>query len=438
MFAAAITGGGPVLYTLVTFVRGSVTALELVRWAAAHTIAMLTAAGFAFFGMLALHGVLLAFTGPRAFRRVSVVVQSATIFAIAVMFLLIPLVGASVYPLKRAGGWAMFAMPPLWFVGLYQTIGGRGDADWRALATMAWSSLAIVILVAGATHLAGFRRHVVATLETPVGATMRPRGWRRFWGGTVATLVGRRPARHALFAFTLRTLMRSPRHRLALAGFFGLGCAISAVALASSMRYGGAWHAPGVASVMSVQNILTFVLAGAVRFATSSPSELNASWVFRLLAPRDARAWRAGLSRAVVWCGLVPLVALLVPLNAALLGWPLAWSHAIVGLAFGAVLVEIVFFGWSKVPFACPVAPGGGGPNARWAFYWFGFTIYAFTMARAEAWILDQPRGLVAMVGTAAAVLVMLTIVGRLRGAAVTPEFEEQSDWAVQRLDLYG
>jgi hypothetical protein len=436
VFTAAIIGFGPVLFTLVRFALEPVTPLELLRWMAAHALAVLASSGFAFFGVLALHGMLLTLVTPSVFRRVSVVVQSAAIFVVAVVFLMLPLVGASVYPLKRAGGWTPFAMPPLWFVGLYQALGGRNEADWRALAAVAGLSVSVVVVVAVATHLLGFRRHVVSTLESPAGALWRPRSWRRFWGRAAAAVTGGRPARHALFAFTLRTLARSPRHRHVLAGFCGLGCAVSAVSLASSMWYRGAWHPPGAASVMSVQNILLFVLVAAVRFGTAAPSELQASWVFRLLAPRDARVWRAGLERALITCGVVPLLATLLPLNGALLGWSRAWAHAAAGFALGAALVPIMFFGFARAPFACPVTPGGGGPRARWAFYWFGFTTFAFGLSRAEAWLLDRPRGLVVLLGMAATALVVTAAIRGRRSAAVVPEFIEQADWSVQELGL--
>jgi len=434
VFTAAAVSVAPVLFPLVML--GPADLGVGARWIAAHLVAATAAAAFAFFGMVALHGLLLGALGPRLFRRVSPWIQSAAIFATAVTFLLLPMIASLTWPLKRDGGLAMALAPQMWFVGIYQTLGGRGDPDWRMLA--GFGALAVVssLLLAATTTWAGYRRQVSATLEA-AGARRAGRPTARRVGAWLGHLAsGGDPRRHAIFAFALRTLTRSARHRMILAAFLGAGCAVSAVGLATATWRQTGFVRPAADAIMSVQNVLAFFLVAAAATGASVPSDLAAGWVFRLLEGRDARAWLSGLRRAVLAGGIVPLLALLFPVNAALLGWPTAAAHALVGLVMSAMLVEVVLRGFRRAPFACAAAPGSGGPKARWLAYWFGFSVYAFTLARVEAWALDQRGGLLTLLAMGLAVVVALVLARTIRPFQGTLSFDEPADWAVSRLDL--
>lgn len=436
VFAAGLAGFGPI-FSLVLFASGSPTLGEVLRWAAAHIVAIVAASGFVFSGVLALHGVLLVLLGPRAFRRVSLWVQSAAIFAVALALLLLPLVTWSTYPLKRAGGLALHAMPTMWFLGIYQTVGGRADPDFRALATLGWSALAFASSIAALTHLAGYRRHIRTTLETMEVARSRP-SLRRLGTRLAGVICGGLPHRHAIFSFGVRTLTRSPRHRFIMALALGIACAVVTVALLQSMSSASeGWRPPDAWAVFSIQYALTFFLVGAARFATIVPSELRASWILRLLAPPSTAAVRSGYMRALLWCGVAPLVVALLPIDAALVGWRMASAHAVVGLVVAAILVEIVFFGFVSMPFAAALPPGTGSPRARWIGYWLGLTLYAFALPEIEALALGQPQGLAWLLGVGLVGLIALKVLRRLYvGAGTAPIFEDPPDWEVQRLDL--
>ena len=436
VFTAAVMSAAPVVFPMVMLVTSDASTLEIARWMLAHVVSVAAAAAFAFFGMVALHGLLVGALGPRLFRRVSPWIQSAAVFATTVAFLLLPLIGSLTYPLKRAGGLALALAPQMWFVGMYQTLGGRGDPDWRRLA--GFGALAVVssVLLAAVTMWAGYRRHVSLTLEA-AGARRADRPVARrvgAWLGHVAA--GCDPGRHALLAFALRTMTRSPRHRMILAAFLGMGCAVSAVGLISVTWRRAGFVPPTPDAVMSVQNVLAFFVVAAAAAGASVPSDLAAGWVFRLLEGRDARAWLSGLRRAVVAGGIVPLLALLFPLHTALLGWPTALAHALVGLVMSIMLVELMLGGFRRAPFACAGTPGAGGPRPRWVAYWFGFSLYAFTLARVEAWAFDQPGGLMTLLGVGLAAVVALVVVRTVRPFEGTLAFDEPADWAMSRLDL--
>jgi hypothetical protein len=68
--------------------------------------------------------------------------------------------------------------------------------------------------------------------------------------------------------------------------------------------------------------------------------------------------------------------------------------------------------------------------------YWFGFSLYAFTLARVEAWAFDQPGGLMTLLGVGLAAVVALVVVRTVRPFTGTLAFDEPADWAMSRLDL--
>ncbi len=436
VFAAALAGFGP-LFSIALFASGQATFVEVARWALAHISAVLAAGGFAYFGVLALHGALFTALGPRAFGRLSPWVQAAGIFIVALAVLLMPLITWSTYPSKRAGGPGLYALPTMWFLGLYQTVGGRGDVDWRGLAWLGWTAPMAAVAVTALTHLAGYRRQVVATLESLDSRKSRPLV-RRLGAGAAAAVCAWRPVRHATFSFMARTLARSPRHRMVMTLAFGVACAVAAVSLLSSMSSSrDGWRPPAAGAVLSIQYALTFFLVSAARFATVVPSELRAGWMPRLLVPCDAAPLRAGAARAVLACGVVPIVTVLLPIDAALLGWRLAAAHAVVGLVGGAVLIEIAFFGFASIPFTFALPPDTGIPNARWLGYWFGFAFFVLALPHVEAFLLSQPGGFAGFTGVGIGLLVTLVIARKVSTRDGTPPvFEEQGAWDVQRLDL--
>jgi len=434
LFTAAAVSTAPIFFPPMMAGTGDVR--EAARWVAAHLVAAWAAGAFAFFGMVALHGLLLGALGPRLFRRVSPWIQSIAVFATAVTFLLLPMIASLTWPLKRDGGLAMALAPQMWFVGIYQTLGGRGDPDWRMLAGLGALAVSGSLLVAATTMWAGYRRHVSLTLEAAGTRRADRPAVRRIgaWLGHAAA--GRDPVRHAIFAFTLRTMTRSPRHRMIVAACLGAGCALSAAGLVTYMWRPTGFVPPSAEAIFSVQNVLAFFLVAAATLGASVPGDLAAAWTFRLLEARDARRWLSGLRRAVLAGGILPLLALLFPLNAALVGWPAALAHALVGLVMSTMLVELMLGGFRRAPFACAAAPGGGGPRARWAAYWIGFSFFAFTLAQVEAWALDAPGGLAALLVVGLVVVIALVATRTIRPFQGALTFEEPADWAVSRLDL--
>ena len=113
------------------------------------------------------------------FRRASVYVQCAMIFALLSLFFLFPNIAAAIPALKARNAPVLYAFPPAWFLGLNEVLLGSADPVFRALARWAEVAVSGAALVAGVAYMLAYRRHVRRTLESMEGSETRSNagGW---------------------------------------------------------------------------------------------------------------------------------------------------------------------------------------------------------------------------------------------------------------------
>ena len=151
----------------------------------AHFIAATAASAFALLAIVALQGVAFAALGPRRFDVVSPVLQVLVAAFVLTGFLLLPdidFTGSDPAP------W-LLRMPPLWFLGIYESILSTRDPMLVEMNRRAIGALAIVTIVTLVTYPIAYRRLVSTVVESA--------GGRRRVGGAFA-------------AWMVRCLSRSP------------------------------------------------------------------------------------------------------------------------------------------------------------------------------------------------------------------------------------
>ncbi len=145
------------------------------------------------------------------------------------------------------------------------------------------------------------------------------------WTSTVLqrldTLFLRKPVERAVFHFACRTILRSPRHRLYLGAYAGVGLALTLVGIASTvLRSADVGIEPYDPSLLSIPLVMSFFILCGLRFIFTIPAELNANWIFRLVQDAPPQEDLSGV-RKVMWTfGVVPLPLSLFPFYAALWG----------------------------------------------------------------------------------------------------------------------
>ena len=405
-FTAAVSAVSTVLFPIISFRFESthtfasvglktLAGMAALGWTmAAQGISVLAASAFVFLSLIALEGLLLNILSTGGFRRASVYVQCAMIFALLSLFFLFPNIAASIPDLKARHATPLYAFPPAWFLGLNEVLLGSTDPVFRSLARGAELAVSGAGLIAAVAYTLAYRRHVRKTLESMEGSeTVRTRV--DVWLSALADRIVPHPLERATVAFIGKTMARSARHRIFLAAYAGVGCAFVLQALVGT-GLKQAW--------LSIPLVLSFFILSGMRYIFTLPSELPANWLFRVSESDDRRKALDGARTAMLWFGVAPLFAALAPFYFVL--WPpaVALAHFVFSVVISILLVEVLLLDFWKIPFTCSYPPGKANVTILWIFYWLAFTTYAYSMATLEAWMVLRPVRLIVFYAVAGVV----------------------------------
>ncbi len=434
IFWAAANVGPAVLFPLIT-VAAANSGFELARNAAAHIVTTFAACSFVFLFFIGVQGILLNVLSPKWFRRASVYVQLAAVFALVLFFLLLPAVLSSVKAWVLGNDPWMYALPPFWFLGLYEELIGRGDPVFTPLAALAVKAIAASAVVSALAYWLSYWRHMKRSLESLESGRSGPGCLSRVIEGILNRCALTHPLERAYFYFIRLTLLRSRVHRLLMAAYVGVGVALvlggAAVTLLSAS---GGRPAP---ALLSVQLVLSFFVVSGMRFAFTVPAELRANWLFQAAEPSETARCRSGVRRAMLTLAVCPVLLGLLPVHVLLWGWRFAGVHLVYGLVLSVLLVELLLWNFEKIPFTCSYLPGKANVKGFWPLYLGAYWIYAHFMANIEYRLLDRPAGFALFVLSVAAATAMLRW---LRQRQLGPEFrflfEDLPDPAVRTLNI--
>ena len=342
----------------------------------AFVVANGLAGAFVFSALVALQGLVLNLGGRRAADRLSLALQVSFVMVLLQMVLFMPRVAAMLTADLKTG-WVL-ALPSVWFLGLYDVIGGRPVAGSPALAGMALLATAATVGAAILLFVATHDRLTRRALES-----------REIGGGrkgltieSLAQVLCRRPAARAVFGFTVKTLTRSRSHRLLMAIYVGGALALVAsgivpVALTDGLA---GFTTPGVVLLSAPLVIGFFALVG-MRVALAIPVEPKANWIFRQSEPGDRAAAIDGVRAAMLVVGVLPTSLLAIITAGTLWGAWAALAHAAICTVMGWLLVEILLMDVVKIPFTCSYFPGRSRVGTLWSLYLTGFANYSYTTA---------------------------------------------------------
>jgi hypothetical protein len=388
LFGAKFAALGVFILTLVVAVNFFPTALlplfsmllpkmgviGIIRLTLTQIAATFGASLFAFFSVAALQGVLINVTTPATFRRISPAVQTLGMSLMVIALLTFPLYLFLLRPMVEAHSVSPWLFPPVWFTGLYDLLLARGDPSLALFGIVGVKALATAIAVFALSWALGFRRHYRRVLESEDTSSRTP----------ALSPVGRfirLPEERAIFEFSGRILARSTKHRMFLATYLSVGISFGLLA-ALTVRAGkldvsqeGLRFFPFL--------IVFFVISG-LRAALQFPSELASNWVFRLTESSWAEVARRATRKRILIGGLVPVLLLILPFEIAVWGWQQGALHFLFQLTGGALLIEVLFWTFNKVPFTCSYFPGRINLALLAVAYLYGFTSYSFHMADLE------------------------------------------------------
>lgn len=408
----------------------------LARQFAGQVAAILASAAFVYFGAVSVQTLLLAALPYARFLRVSGVVQVLLLLGGFATLFLTPSLDTAV---RLGWNWAKF-LPPYWFFGLWQVIGG---GTWPYGSGPAWAAVAAAVgSMSGALAVSALL-HGRAMRKVVEGLPLAPRGpglLRRAGVRLLNALTLRAPRERAVFWFAARTLSRHRSHRLLLAIYFGLGLSWVLAGLSDLLTSNLAKEPlrPNAAVCTIPLDLAAMLLIG-MRVLFALPVEVKANWMVRISAP-ERGGFAAGAARKLmVATAILPMAILPLPVTAAAWGWRAAVIHLWLYLLETLLLAEFLMGRFHKFPFACSWLPGQANLKVKLGMYFITFAALSSFLGSLEAHILLR-NATQALIN--ASVLMggwLAWLVWRRRGDSVERpplRFEERGDLDLNALQL--
>lgn len=359
---------------------------ELVRFVAVHAGVMALASLFTFFLVFTVLGIFATVLPCRAFQAASSWLRGILVVAFLMLLPSGEAAPALLRQLAQRPDSPLRWLPPVWFLGLYQSLQHKATPALAELGRMALPATAALFVCMAVAYALSYRRRFRAVLES----TRRRAGFRGFrLVPAVLDLFASRARgfERASHRFAARALLRNESHRLCLAVALGLGWLLEFQSMVDSP--GGARPS---AALLEGPLIAVYLLALALRLAFEMPATLPANWIYQsLVDPLGNQT--LGVARRLMLAFLVPSV--LLP-SAAYFWWRWGWGAALLEagclLGLSICLMEILLSGYRKVPLTCPM------PGIRQNFLVLCITQFlafeAFTQIGAgfERWIFDRPQ----------------------------------------------
>ncbi len=161
MFLVGMNLLGAVFFPLVADMPG------LVRYVAAHVVAVGLAGVFVAAFFLGLQGVLILVVGQRLSRSFSPLLQGASMMLLLTVFILSPMLMMFLRPLLESDSLVVRYFPPFWFLGIYEWLlaGSSTLPVFTALARTGLFATLLAMFVVVVTYPLAYRRRTRQLIE---------------------------------------------------------------------------------------------------------------------------------------------------------------------------------------------------------------------------------------------------------------------------------
>ena len=354
VLAVDVNAASALLYPLAAS-SGQETFRYVAQIAGMHVLTVLLASVFSFLAVFATVGVLMAALPYIVFRRISIYLRSLIIVALVSLLSTSFAVPSMIGNLPQT--WIRF-LPTVWFLGLSQLLHGSANPALAKLGSLSWKGLGFLFFTALAGYSMSYRTYFARIPEAAAVISGVRRESVSWLFPLFDRMLLRTPFERAGYRYAIKTLFRSEHHSLVVAGFSALAIVIASQVLFAALS-GGELNVGGFpsAEVLSVPLILAYSILLGLRLAFEIPVDLQANWIFRLLAVKRSSEC-IPLVRKIMLTFVIPwLVAFATPIYAYLWGWAIAGFHVLIVTLLSLVLAQILLVGYRKVPFTCSYPP---------------------------------------------------------------------------------
>jgi len=416
---------------------------HFLRHLLAHATAVIVSGVFAATSFLALQGFLLNTVGERVFRRITPLLQGASIMLLLTILLLFPTLSRSLNLLLLSGSPAVRYFPPFWFLGIYERLlaGPSALPVFGELAHLGCYAVFGMLACTLVTYPLAYRRRVRQLIEGANAIATPSRAAVPMHHLLHATIL-RHPPQRAIFHFISQTILRSQRQRVTLAMFGGLGIALTLAEMVILRVANGhirpALLADGIRSAVPIMAFWTVI---GLRSVLSAPVDRRGSWLFGVLIGRPGSGHLAGTRVWItLWVVLVSLgtAVFFHALSPAGLKTPLITAGQLaVAIGVSFLLADIFLFSVRTIPFTHLHKGAITDLPLAVVRYFVLFPFFVAIVVHYEAWIEASISHLVKtlLIFASAHFLLQSAQAGSLRQSTLdTPP--DEADEFPQRLGL--
>jgi len=334
---------------------------HLLRFWAAHLLAVAASGVFGAAFFLALEGILVGVIGDRFFRKIALWMQGGFVVALLTLLFLYPAIAGSLGPVLQSHSRFVAWVPPFWFLGIYQRIldGPATPAVFTRLAHMGWLAVMLAAELAIISYPLAWWRRTRALVEGTAKRERQNRVVLPIRSALHATLA-RQPAFRAMWQFIGQNLLRVPRYRMVLVMYGGMGAALLFAAVTRvGVGHGSLRFVFSPEGLRATVPIVAFWTVSGLRSTFLAPADQRGRWIFRVILGKAGRAETSACRRWVfLWSAMLSLGAALAAIVARQeRNWagPLAWRFAacqvLVALALSLLLTDAFFLNVKTIPF---------------------------------------------------------------------------------------
>ncbi|HEV2619331.1 MAG TPA: hypothetical protein VGU23_05270 [Acidobacteriaceae bacterium] len=376
----------------------------------AQAVAVSMAGVFASLLVLAVGGVLICVLDAARLRMASPIAQTLCTMTLLLMVLHNAMYGGSLQAMLSLPLGAARYVPPLWFLGVYETLllGHAAPPFAPEMTRYAVRGLATVAALVVLTYPLAWSRRRRMAIE---GAGRRRQASR--WRARMVHAIIRRPQQRAVFHFIGQTIVRNNRYQVYLAMYAGAGlalaaaCAVRLHAASGAVRF--SLSASGLHAMLPL--LLFWTIAG-LRTAFAFPLSLSAAWIFRIAGADTAkcataaRKWVLLFTSGIVGCVVLTLRAV---------GWSLTplLVQAVCGVCLSLALTDGFFSLRQSVPFTRPRMPGRINFPLMLTLYFVIFPLFILWIVHLEMQMERHPLKLLIVCLVTAAIHAALAALRR-------------------------
>jgi hypothetical protein len=390
---------------------------------------------FLFFTLF--QGVLMLLFNEKWLKRFSIFFKTLFLGVFMSSFAWFPPLYNSLPQLKQSYSPVIYRYPPLWFVGLNETLtGNSGDAQFAVHSQIAFLFLSIVLMLYLLIASAGYRRIINDNGGGKASARLlKPPG--RLIAG-FNSLFLKNPTEEAIFFFVSKTLKRNWEYKAHLVVYAALpaGFMISRLVYLHYNNLQNLLYTID-ADTLSIAIALGSSLAVGLRTIVLHPDKLEANWLFQVTDINHERHhYIDGLKKALVVCVFFPVLLVLFLFYWYSWGILSSFYHCLYVFFLTRLTLEALFFNYKKIPFTSAYIGGKINLKFWWPLVLAGFVGYVVVFSRLEQFLMAHPRW---FAGFYALVYGIIFSIGRWRktpGRRFEFIFEEEPEPAMASLDF--